>query len=154
MALQIVERPAHRHGPAVAEIGGVHEVGPARENVGLQCHAEAAAIVDHLHKVMRDAARAGVEVEPLVEGAGLELVAELAKAVAAPERQAAPAGAPRSFEDDTVVAGLVEFIGRAEPATPAPRIATLLPLPELRGSSREAALAGGGLRKSHKASAS
>jgi hypothetical protein len=80
MALQIVERPAHRHGPAVAEIGGVHEVGPARENVGLQCHAEAAAIVDHLHMVMRDAARAGVEVEPLVEGAGLELVAELAKA--------------------------------------------------------------------------
>jgi hypothetical protein len=70
--------------------------------------------------VMRDAARAGVEVEPLVEGAGLELVAELAKAVAAPGRQAAPAGAPRSFEDDTVVAGLVEFIGRAEPGDARP----------------------------------
>src|SRR5436189_1846001 len=40
------------------------------------------------------------------------------------------------------------------PATPAPRIATVLPAPDCFGRSSGAAFAGGGLRKSQAASAS
>ena len=61
VALQVVEGAAHLHGAAVAETAGVHEVGAAREDVGLQRDAELPAVVDDVDVVVRDAARAGVE---------------------------------------------------------------------------------------------
>ena len=83
MALQVVIGAAHLHGAAVAEMAGMHEVGAAREDVGLQRHAEAAAIVDDVHVVVRDAARPGVEPQPVVEPAFLHRPADLVEPVAA-----------------------------------------------------------------------
>src|SRR5262249_27875767 len=91
VALQVVERAAHLVGAAVADAARMHEVGAAREDVGLQLDAELAAIVDDAYVVVRDAAGPGVEVEALVERADLRLVAEFAKRVAAPPREGAPA---------------------------------------------------------------
>src|SRR5262249_18317111 len=62
-----------------------------------------------------NAPRAGIEPQALVEAAFLRATVDLADDVAAPEREAASAQAPRRLEDDAVVAGAIELVGRREP---------------------------------------
>ena len=115
MALQVVHRLAHLPGAAVADVAGVHEVGAAGEDVGLQRHAELPAIVDDVHVVVRDAPRPDIEPQPFVELAHLRRRVHLLEHVAAAQRQAAPADAARRFQDHDVVAGAVELVGGAQP---------------------------------------
>ena len=71
VALQVVHRLAHLPGAAVADMAGVHAVGAAGEDIGLQRDAELPAIVDDMHMVVRDAAGPDIEPQPLVELAHL-----------------------------------------------------------------------------------
>ena len=114
MALQVVDGAAHLHRPAVADVSGMHQVGAAGEDVGLQRDAEPAAIVDHVNVVMRDAAGPGIEPQALLEAALLQRSIDLGEGIAAPQGQAATAQPPRGFEDDAIVAGAIEFIGGAQ----------------------------------------
>ena len=97
-------------------IAGMHEVRPARENIGLQRDAELPAIVDDVHVMVRDAAGPGIEPEPLVEFAGLQRrrAADFPKTVAAAQREAAPADAAARFQHDAIEAGAIELIGGAQ----------------------------------------
>jgi hypothetical protein len=114
VALQVIKGAPHLIGLAVADVARMHEVGAAREDVGLQRDAELPAIVDHLHMMMRNAAGPGVEPQPFVEPALLQRAAHLGKAVAAPERQAASAETARRFQHDAVVPRAIELVGGAQ----------------------------------------
>ncbi len=132
----------------------MHQVRAARENVGLQRDAEAAAIIDHVDVVMRNAARPGIEIQPFVEGAGLRRLVHLLEHIAAPQREAAPARAPLRLQDHAVVAGAIELIGGAQP-----RYARAEDRDGLAraGAARQREACGErrrGLRKSHTASVS
>ena len=115
VALQVVHRLAHLPGAAVADIAGVHAVGAAGEDVGLQRDAEFPAVVDDVDVVVRNAARPDVEPQPLVELAHLRVGVHLLEHVAAPQGEAASADAARGLQDHDVVAGAVELVGRAQP---------------------------------------
>src|SRR5262249_55122366 len=118
VALEIVHGAPHLHGLAVADMARMHEVGAAVKDEGLQRHAELAAVINDLHVRVRNAARASIEPQPVVEPTLLRRAAYLGKTVAAPQRQAAAAQALRRFEDDAIVAGTVELESRAQAGDP------------------------------------
>src|SRR3954454_20235978 len=92
----------------------MHEICAAGEDVWLQRNPKAAAVIDHIDMVMRDAAGPGVEIKPFVELAGLRRLGHLLENIAAAQRKAAPAGAPLRLQNHAIVASAIEFIGRAQ----------------------------------------
>ena len=85
---------------------------------GFQRHVEPAAVIEQCAMMMGNPPRAGIEVEPLLELAGLLEAAEFGKAVAAADRPVAAASAAVEFEDLDLVAGLAQFQRRRHARKP------------------------------------
>jgi hypothetical protein len=81
---------------------------------GLERHAQPVRVIEHAVVVVRDAPRAGVEVQAGVELAVLHGAAELGVGVAAAQRPRAAAGARVVLEHLHAVAGLAQLEGRDE----------------------------------------
>src|ERR1700742_1000866 len=75
----------------------------------LERHVEAFAIVEQRAMVIRYPPWARIEVEALVEPAGLRRAAELGKTVAAPQAPVTPASAAVEFQHLDLVAGLAQL---------------------------------------------
>src|SRR5947207_12090012 len=99
MALKAVDHLARLDRAAVPQGRRVHQVGAAREDVGLERHIEPPAVADHVDMAVRNAAGTGVEVETFIERRGLRRLVHFLHDIPTPKREAAPACPALRFED-------------------------------------------------------